>query len=49
MDLQLSESIRGRLEDFLEAECLVGDNCISEHKKKKKKKEVQKYKNITQT
>ena len=41
MDLKLSESMQGCLEDVLEAECLVGDIYTSKHKieeKKKKKK-----------
>ena len=32
MDLKLTESVRGRLEDFLEAECLVGNICTKNHK-----------------
>ena len=45
-DMKLSESIRGRSEDFLEAKCLVGDICTRNRKKKKKKKtgaQTQKY------
>ena len=32
MDLKLTEFVRGRLEDFLEAECLVGNICTKNHK-----------------
>ena len=43
MDLKLSESMQGCLEDVLEAECLVGDIYTSKHKiEEKKKKQVQK-------
>ena len=31
MDLKLSEFVCGCLEDFLEAECLVGDICTNKH------------------
>ena len=42
MDLKLSESMRGHLEDFLEVECLVGDICTSKHTTKKRSAEIHK-------
>jgi len=43
---KFSKSVRGRFEDFLEAECLVGDIYTNRHKVEK---QVQKYKTRTQT
>ena len=37
MELKLSESVQGCLEDFLEVECLVGDICTYNHKTEKHK------------
>ena len=37
MDLKFSESVRGRLEDFLEVECLVGDICTRKNTTKRNK------------
>ena len=31
MDLKLLESVQGCLDDFLEAECLLGDICTRKH------------------
>ena len=41
-NMKLLESVRGRLEDFLQAECLVGDICTRKHKTGKKKKNKKK-------
>jgi len=35
VDLKFSEFVRGRFEDFLEAECLVGDIYTNRHKAKR--------------
>ena len=45
MLLKFSESVRGRFEDFLEAECLVGDICTDRHTAEK---QAQKHKTGTQ-
>ena len=37
MDLKLLESVRGCLDDFLEAKCLVVDICTREHTTERKK------------
>ena len=37
VDMKLSESVHGRLEDLLEVECLVGDICTRKHKTKQNK------------
>ena len=46
-DLKLSESVRAHLEDFLDAECFVGDIYTSKYNTEKK--QVHKHKNIAQT
>ena len=48
-DMKLSKSVQRRLEDFLEAECLVGDTCTRKHKLNKKKKHKENTKNRAQT
>ena len=47
MDLKLSKSVWGCLEDFLEAECLVGDIYTQDYQAREK--QVQKTKNKAQT
>ena len=42
MNLKLSESVHGCLEDFLEVECLVGDICTSKHTTEKRSAETHK-------
>ena len=43
VDMKLSEFVRGRLEDFLEAECFVGDICTRKQKTEKNKCKPQKH------
>ena len=47
-DMKLSEYVRGRLEDFLEAECLVEDICTHDYQAREKQVQNTKKKKTKQ-